>query len=279
MKKIALLVGINYINKTNRLYGCHNDIIDWNKILIDVFDYKQEDIKILLDLEGYEYPTKQNIIKYMNLIIEETAKPNNIFEITFYYSGHGTNIKDIDGDETDKFDECLVPCDYIENGLIVDDYIYKDFLLKISPVQKIICIFDCCNSGSCTDLPFSFVINNNNNKIIKKSNSKRKQLEKNKNIYVISGCLDPKVSFDIKDKDNRPCGLLSLCLKNTLIKNNFVINIKQLLTDMKNQIGKIDQTPIISVGSSLINSNALIFNKNQFLNNSNFNNKRDNKKN
>ena len=64
-KKIAVLIGNNYIGTQYRLYGCQNDVIKYRELLINNFGYKNEDIKMLLDLNGYEYPTKANIIKYM----------------------------------------------------------------------------------------------------------------------------------------------------------------------------------------------------------------------
>ena len=257
-KKIALLIGINYVGTPNNLFGCHNDVLKYRLVLINNFGYKDEDIKMLLDLNDYEFPTKNNIIKYMNWIYEQTTISNLVDEITFYYSGHGTNIRDTNGDEPDKMDECIVPLDFNKSGLIIDDYIYLNFLSKLKPVKKIIMIMDSCNSASCTDLPFSFTLNNN--KIIKQFYSKRSVIKNNPNIFVLSGCLDPKYSFENKETDGTPCGLLSYWLRKTLEKYNYNCTIENLLISIKNGFGMNDQIPVLSVNSNKHIPSSIIFN-------------------
>jgi hypothetical protein len=257
-KKIALLIGINYVGTPYNLSGCHNDVLKYKSILINNFGYKNEDIKMLLDLKDYEYPTKENIIKYMNWIYEQTAILNLIDEITLYYSGHGTNIRDTNGDEPDKMDECIVPLDFNKSGFVVDDYIYLNFLSKLKTVKKIIMIMDSCNSASCTDLPFSFTLNNN--KIIKQFYSKRSMIKNNPNIFVLSGCLDPKYSFEAKEPDGTPCGLLSYWLRKTLEKYNYTCTIENLLISIKNGFGMNDQMPVLSVNSNNHVPSSIIFN-------------------
>lgn len=256
-KKIALLIGNNYIGTQYTLYGCQNDVIKYRQVLINNFGYKNEDIKILMDLSGYSYPTKANIIKYMDWIYQQTSIPNNINEVTFYYSGHGTNLRDRNEDEPDGLDECLVPLDFNISGLITDDYIYTSFLSKLKPVKKIICIFDSCNSASCTDLPYSFTVMNN--KLVKQYYSKRQSIPSNANIFVLSGCLDPKTSLDTREPNGEPCGLLSYWLRQTLIKYNYKCTIENLITDIKKGFGKNDQTPVISVNSNNYGLSTVVF--------------------
>ena len=45
--------------------------------------------------------------------------------------GHGGQIEDKSGDEDDGFDEILIPSDYKENGHIVDDEIFEEFVTKV----------------------------------------------------------------------------------------------------------------------------------------------------
>lgn len=260
-RKIAVLIGNNYNGTQYRLYGCQNDVIKYKQVLLNNFGYKNEDIKMLLDLDGYEYPTKANIIKYMDWIYQQTCIPNEIDEITFYNSGHGTSIKDMNGDEPDGMDECIVPFDFNSSGLITDDYIYGSFLSKLKPVKKIIMIFDCCNSASCTDLPYSFTIIKN--KLVKQFYSKRPPIQSNPNIFVLSGCLDPKVSFDSREQDGTPCGLLSYWLRLTLAKYNYKCTIENLIMDIKKGFGNNDQTPVISVNSNDYGLSTVVFDNTQ----------------
>ncbi len=246
-KKIALLIGNNYTGTQYKLNGCQNDIIKFKPILINKFGYLQSDIKVLMDTNGFEYPTGANITKYFDWIYQQTLQANLIDEITIYYSGHGTNVRDLNGDEPDGKDECIVPYDFLKFGLITDDYIYN-FLSKLKPVKKIICIFDSCNSASCTDLPYSFTIINNT--LVKQFYSKRQPIQLNPNIFVLSGCLDPKTSLDVREPDGTPCGLLSYWLRMTLAKYNYTCTIQNLITDIKKGFGSFDQTPVLSVNSN-----------------------------
>ena len=38
-----------------------------------------------------------------------------------HYSGHGGQVADLDGDETDGMDNCIFPLDHQQNGVIIDD--------------------------------------------------------------------------------------------------------------------------------------------------------------
>ncbi len=279
-KKIALLIGINYVGTPYNLFGCHNDVLKYRTILINNFGYQNEDIKMLLDLKDYEFPTNQNIIKYMEWIYNQTTNLNLVDEITIYYSGHGTNIRDMNRDEPDNMDECIVPLDFDKFGFIVDDYIYVNFLSKLKPVKKIIMVFDSCNSATCSDLPFSFTLNNKN-KIIKQFLSKRSSIKNNPNIFVLSGCLDSKVSFEAKEPDGTPGGLLSYWLRNTLEKYNYNCTIENLLINIKSGFGNNDQMPVLSVNSNKHLPTSIVFNNSlsDLKKNNNKNNNKNNKNN
>ena len=132
-KKIALLIGINYIGTESQLYGCQNDVIKMKDVLINNYGYKEENITMLIDKPEYIQPTASNIITQLNSIYISSSK-EKINEIYIHYSGHGTNIIDKSMDETDGKDECIVPVDYNTSGIITDDLIYL-FLSKIKELN------------------------------------------------------------------------------------------------------------------------------------------------
>lgn len=258
-KKIALLIGINYIGTSAELYGCHNDVIKIKQVLMSNYNYLESNINMLIDKKDYSQPTASNILSALNTIYIQ-CKKEVIEEVFIYYSGHGTNIIDMDKDETDGKDECIVPLDYVKSGIITDDIIYK-FLSQLAPVKKkIIWIFDSCNSASCTDLLYSFTINNAN-QVIKQNLSKRKPITNNKNIFVLSGCLDAKVSYDVREPDGTPCGLLSYNLRKTLEQFGYNCTIEQLLTNIKKGFGATDQSPVLSVNSNTYGPKTIVFEK------------------
>ena len=48
---------------------------------------------------------------------------NESFDIRYFlhYSGHGGQVVDLDGDETDGMDNCIFPLDHAQTGVIIDD--------------------------------------------------------------------------------------------------------------------------------------------------------------
>src|SRR3989304_4982196 len=111
----ALLVGINYIGTSNKLYGCINDVNNMKSYLLE-HNYTEDDIQILTD-ETPDKPTKKNILNSLfQLVISDS---NRLF---FHYSGHGTRISDTNGDEADKNDEAIVPLDFAKEGIIKDNH-------------------------------------------------------------------------------------------------------------------------------------------------------------
>ena len=48
-----------------------------------------------------------------------------IFKINNFISGHGSQKRDADGDESDGFDETICPVDYSSAGEILDDDMNK----------------------------------------------------------------------------------------------------------------------------------------------------------
>jgi len=68
-----------------------------------------------------------------------------------YFSGHGTQIKDLNGDEDDGLDEALVPYDAQlgnDDSLLSDD-VFNTLLNKI-PAGETIVLIDSCHSGTAT---------------------------------------------------------------------------------------------------------------------------------
>ncbi len=155
-KKLALLVGLNYPGDTSyMLNASYNDVLLVKKHLVDNEDFRNEDILILTDKNPQDtafYATFYNIVTRIKEIIEIAKSDDLIF---FYFSGHGSQITDNNGDERDSMDECFVPADYTKN-IITDDLIY-DLFSKAN--CSILSIFDCCSSGGMSDLKYKFSLN------------------------------------------------------------------------------------------------------------------------
>jgi metacaspase-1 len=82
----------------------------------------------------------------------KTLKSGDLFFLT--YSGHGGQVPDVSGDESDKQDETW--CLY--DGQLIDDELYYELSLFAAGV-RILVLSDSCHSGTVTrDLPPSVAI-------------------------------------------------------------------------------------------------------------------------
>lgn len=184
--KRALLVGINYKGTSSALNGCINDVNNIKKELIKR-GYEEKDIVVLTD-ETENKPTRNNILKeFLNLIISDATY------LFFHYSGHGSYVWDVDGDEDDGKDECLIPIDYLESGVIVDDEL-KGILTCLSYDKHLFCLLDCCHSGTGMDLKYNLFQRYGSDRLSLMRSSKNTQTRGE--CIMISGCLDHQTSAD-----------------------------------------------------------------------------------
>eukprot|EP00401_Gymnodinium_catenatum_P062178 CAMPEP_0117546988 /NCGR_PEP_ID=MMETSP0784-20121206/46890_1 /TAXON_ID=39447 /ORGANISM="" /LENGTH=661 /DNA_ID=CAMNT_0005343875 /DNA_START=77 /DNA_END=2062 /DNA_ORIENTATION=- len=153
----AVLVGINYLNwdRPIRLSGCINDALNMNRLLLEHFSFQEDEILVLKDDE-YDRdrtPTSSNIRRAFEWLFDGAGPGDLRF---FHYSGHGSQVTDLDHNEADGQDECICPTDYIDNRTrdhaIVDDELWNVFSLHLPEGVNCVCFFDCCHSGTVTDL-------------------------------------------------------------------------------------------------------------------------------
>jgi len=146
----ALLVGIDHYIYNDKyggkldLKGCVNDALDFKKILIEKFDFKENEIRVLLNQNA----TRESILEGFRWLTRETKSQDWVI---FSYSGHGKQIKDLNGDEEDGLDECICPSNteprYLLN-LISDDEI-NQFIVELKD-RRAFFLFDSCHSGTIT---------------------------------------------------------------------------------------------------------------------------------
>lgn len=111
----AVMIGINYVGHSpgelsgtlllyvvrerlshRHLLGCQNDVFNMKSYIQDVHGFEEENITLLLDKDGYTQPTKENILNAYKQMVESAQPGDSLF---CHYSGHGTKLKDDDGDE------------------------------------------------------------------------------------------------------------------------------------------------------------------------------------
>lgn len=244
MKK-ALLIGINYTNTDNELNGCINDCIHMKELLIQSFGYDETNIICLTD-DTDDKPTKHNILHEFNKLVDNVDKDDTL---CFFYSGHGTQIKDDENDEISGFDDAIYTLD---KQVIIDDDIL-DILTKLNGAH-ITLFFDCCHSGTMCDLQYNMRYKG---KLTKQHfeiwTEKSKSI--NGSVCMFSGCLDKQVSLDISFQGKKTIendGAFTFMLLECIKEQHHNITNKDLLINLHNHLkkNKFEQIPQFSCNSS-----------------------------
>ncbi len=158
-KSRALVVGINLypeirengVRGARDLRGAVNDARNMQAALIEHLGVRPEEIRLLTDAEA----SREGILSaFRTWLIDGTEPGDRVF---FYFAGHGAQVPDEDGDESDGFDEALAPADAAGelvgseaglSGFIIDDEI--SVLLAQLAGREVTMIVDACHSGTIT---------------------------------------------------------------------------------------------------------------------------------
>lgn len=244
-KRGALLVGCNYTGTALQLSGCVNDANMTKDILVSRFGWKDSETEVLTDAGA----TRDVILNKLRDLVAR-AKSGEINEIWFTYSGHGTQVRDVSGDEADGYDEAIVPSDHATAGFILDDEFYEVFTSQIPKGCNAICIFDCCHSGTMLDLTYEY-----RNKADRRAARRVREVEGGA-VYCLSGCKDNQTSaeayFERKEATVGTSkvygGALTIALNSVLESRNYNVTYYQLLAEVKSLLkrGRFNQVPTLS---------------------------------
>ena len=141
----SILVGVDEYERPDvpPLTGCANDVALVRRVLKSAFGVSNEDIHVLVNQRA----TRARIMHRLELAIRNSEAGDII---VFYFSGHGSQIRDRDGDElSDGLDELLCPydMDWDSETYILDDEL--DALFTEIPSGVLLEVFlDCCFWGS-----------------------------------------------------------------------------------------------------------------------------------
>lgn len=144
-EKYALLVGIDaYPEPEMVLDGCAKDVEMMQAVLREKYGFPASNIAVLLNgdatLEGIRDAFQTHLI--------EQAQPGDA--VVVYYSGHGTQTPDNNGDEADGIDETLCPVNMSrdETTWLTDDML-NHWLSQLRTTQVTV-ILDACFAGTAT---------------------------------------------------------------------------------------------------------------------------------
>jgi hypothetical protein len=149
-ERYAFIVGNNsYPNFSaeQQLSGCESDAQMIRDMLVDRVGIPAENVHMLLGKEA----TAARIVEGLKTTLQE-SKPGD--SVLFYYSGHGSQIADDNGDEKDdRLDEVLCPYDFKflsgrrAKNAVVDDQL-DEILSTMGESREFVAVFDCCHSGT-----------------------------------------------------------------------------------------------------------------------------------
>lgn len=151
LHRTALCVGINQYQHfpSASLHGCVNDVRNMVSLLKDLLGFEDSDITRLTDQQA----TKATIMGELTRMVEG-AVAGRYDHLVFSFSGHGTEVPDLNLDEWDRADEAFCPHDAAPSGtqwdrdhLIVDDELH-DLLVRLPSRVLLEVYLDTCHSGT-----------------------------------------------------------------------------------------------------------------------------------
>jgi hypothetical protein len=166
-----LSIGANYKGSSAQLYGCCNDArahctfvherfsnTDVNKLGLVMTDDTSS-------VKSFYYPNRANIIRaikwlFSSATLEQFTDPSSspstwpkMKEGTYVYCSyavHGSQVRDIGGDEEDNLDETICPSSSYGgvDKMITDDEIVRMVNLRLIEKCSVVVLMDCCHSGN-----------------------------------------------------------------------------------------------------------------------------------
>lgn len=197
-RRKALLIGINYVGLKSRLRGCCNDAKTMRHVLLQQnFVDDAEHMVVMIDendediMSSSPLPTKENIRKGLQWLLQGATEGDILF---FHFSGHGGQLVDSSGFESDGLNETILPVDFKTHGQITDDEIWDTLVFPLPEGVKLIAVMDCCHSGTGLDLPYDYMIKKGQWKEdVNPAHSKG-------DVVQFSGCRDSQYSADSNNK-------------------------------------------------------------------------------
>lgn len=152
-RRLALIVGVGqYKNdKIPDLAGPPNDARRVYELLTgpNGYGFPRENVCLLLDQQATTDQFKQ---AFQRGLIER-AQDGDV--AVFFYAGHGSRTKDLNGDEPDEYDETFLFHDARTEGIndLVDDEFHPMLARLHQKTSNVTVILDSCNSGTATRAP------------------------------------------------------------------------------------------------------------------------------
>jgi hypothetical protein len=255
--KKGLLIGINYTGTSSELNGCINDQENLCNFLTDGKYIKNSELTLMNDHQsGKLYPSRKNILDQFDDLVKfaDQNKGKDVCLI-LSYSGHGSYLRDRNGDELDKRDEVLCPIDYDKSGFITDDLIKAQLVDKLHSGVKLMVLMDCCHSGTIIDLKYNYSVDKISTYTV------YGDMEQNDcEVVMISGCKDSQTSADAYIKEGFHYEYQGAMTASFLACYSDNTSYTKLVNDMRRWLkrGKYSQVPQLSASFCIDVNDKLI---------------------
>ncbi|CAE7531429.1 MCA1 [Symbiodinium natans] len=192
---------------------------------------------ILLELSEPPGPESERNISAALQWLVKGAGPGD--HLLFHYSGHGSQKRDMSGEEADGKDETIVPCDFNKSGMITDDELRRMLVDGLPKGCRLTVIMDCCHSAghdvkTRTTTPGIRTLH------------RRRRHPSEAEVVLLSGCKDFQTSSDISGgiAGNRAAGAMTTAFRKIISKKKS-ISYHHLLLEMRNFLKQqgFDQVP------------------------------------
>ena len=239
--QVAICIGVNYQTHAHgRLEGCVNDAKNLSTFLREHRGF--DTVAVMTDepanIRTSMYPTAQNIVMQLYQLALRTHR-EHVSDVWISFSGHGIQVRDASGDEADGRDECIVPVDYMQSGVVSDDLL-RHVLNMMHPRTRCMVLMDCCHSGTSLDLIYHLDDAYNCERV--DDEHVRDALQPD--VIMISGCKDAQTSADIQQE-----GAMTRAFLDTLHNFGYCLTLKGLLYGMRSHIRQrgLEQIPQITM--------------------------------
>jgi hypothetical protein len=212
------------------------------RFLVDRLGFRSRDIIRLTDDGGdpSNLPTRSNILGAIRWLVSGAHKHDSLF---IHYSGHGSQVRDLNGDEVDGYDEVIFPLDYAQAGTVIDDELHDNLIKPLPPGCRLTAVFDSCHSGSILDVPYVY---HSDGRVRSSSITRKFLAEKATPAEVIcwSGSTDSGTSADVQGA-GIAVGAMSFAFLSAL-GNRSRPTFEELLRDLRRATRKYHQKPQLS---------------------------------
>lgn len=252
----ALLIGINYeMIPELRLYGCINDALNTKSLLEKLYP-ACKNVRIMTDHTSVK-PSKAAIFEGIRWLVKDLKAGQTVY---LHYSGHGTRVRDTNGDERSGADSCICSYDGNTVELITDDELRAYLVNQIPNGCKCVAVIDSCNSGTALDLRYTWKTTEPGKLTFDQDSSYAKTTG---NVIFVSGCRDDQYAMDTVDAFGNGIGALTNALLITWKTYGTNLKLKHLLWDVRKHLKEngYTQIPQISTGTPSSSEASLDLNR------------------